>query len=124
MKRVGVDVDRVEKPDVSFSLLGLDKDGFQTFQVFPSFQVPLDIGSDTDEPVAYLFRLCTINDSRVERLELVNQDRVKYGTGHAPAQLESIVRRQIRPAGFCGVLHERILDCCSFATDRHQSTSA
>ena len=54
----------------SFSLLRFDKDSLQPPEISPSFRFP-SFGSDTDKPVAYLFRFGVVDKTGVKALQLI-----------------------------------------------------
>jgi hypothetical protein len=98
VERVPVDLLEVEQAHVPFPLLLRHENSLQAPQVLPSFQVPSDRRRNPDDALDELLRPAQIDDTRVELLELLDENIVKDRTCLAPPEPESLVEIDVRPA--------------------------
>ena len=114
---VGLDVCRVEQPDVPLALLGRDEHGLEPLEVFPGVKVALDVRLDPDQPLEDVLGSQVIHDSGVEPLELIDENGIEDRARHPAPQVHGLLGREVGPAGVDCVADEGFLNGPFLATE-------
>ena len=123
MKKVVRRIVYIQKSDISLSTLLFNEDLPQTSEVFPNFLVTLDVWKCTNNSMREVHGPITIDNGRIQGLQLTNKNIRKYNARFVPTKHEGLFPSQVCPSDLRGIVNEGVLHRALLRASRHRADS-